>query len=128
MDIEKATGYEDQEMLIKAFMGYLSNKIDRSEHILQGLIRQSIHDGAIKHNTTLKELRYLGEDKRLQIFLEMVDIFLDKISNTVGSRFQRDGLKKDGIQIYSQWKKKKRIDPLKNLLAEMEKMMELDED
>ncbi len=128
MDIEKATGYEDQEMLLQAYVNYLSKKIDRSEHILKGMMRQSIHDGVIKHNTTLKELRYLDEDKRLQIFIEMVDIFLEKINHIVGSRFQRDGLKKDAIQIYSHWKKTKRVDLSKSLLAEMEKLMDPDED
>lgn len=128
MDIEKASGYEDQEMLLKAFVNYISGKINRSVQISKGMMRQSIHDGVIKHNTTLKELRYLQEDKRLQIFTEMVDIFLEKVSHIVGSKFQRDGIKKDAIQIYMQWKKTKRVDPSKSLLAEMEKMMELDED
>lgn len=128
MNIEKATGFEDQELLLTAFVNYISKKISRSEQMLKGMMRQSIHDSAIKHDTTLKELRYLDEDKRLQIFTEMVDIFLNKVSHIIGSKFQRDGMKKDAVQIYTHWKKTKRVDPSKSLLAEMEKMMELDVD
>jgi hypothetical protein len=128
MDIEKATGYEDQEMLLTAFINYISKKINRPVKIIRGMMRQSIHDGVIRHNTTLKYIRYLDEDKRLQIFTEMVDIFLNKVSHIIGNKFQRDRIRKDAVQIYNHWKKTKRVDPSQSLLSEMEKIMELDED
>lgn len=127
MDIEKAKGYDDQELLLRAFVAYASKKINRSEQILKGMMRQSIHDGVSKHNITLKEIRFIEEDKRLIIFNDMVDIFLEKISHVIESKYEREKLKADAINIYEHWKKTKRVDPSKSLLAEMEQMMEEEE-
>lgn len=124
MDIEKAKGYDDQELLLRAFVAYASKKINRSEQILKGMMRQSIHDGVTKHDITLKEMRFLEEGQRQIIFNDMVDIFLEKISHVIESKHERQKIKVDAINIYEHWKKTKRVDPSKSLLSEMEQMME----
>lgn len=122
MEHEKAMGTEDQELLLKAFVNYLSKKINRSDSILKGMIRQAINESVVRHNTTLKEMKHFDEKERLRIFIEMVDIFLEKVKHLVESKFQRDNLKSEAIKIYEHWKKTKRINSSKSLLDEMEEI------
>ncbi len=124
MDDEKIRGYNDQELLLRALVTFASNAINRSEQITTGMMRQCITEWVNVNNISLKELKHLEEGRRLKAVNEIIDIFLDKIKHLVVSKFQRDNLKKDIIQIYIQWKKTKRDSSTDDIVSELEKFQE----
>ncbi len=110
MDIEKAKGFADQELLFQAYVTFASKKIGRSENITKGILRQAVSDWVTKNETTLKEVKNLEEQKRLESFIEMVDIFIDKTSHLIQSNLLKKKFKEDILQIYHHWKSTKRQD------------------
>ena len=124
MDDEKIRGYNDQELLLRALVTFASNVINRSEQITTGMMRQCITEWVNANNISLKELKHLEEGKRLKGVNDIIDIFLDKIKHLVVSKFQRENLKKDIIQIYIQWKKTKRDSSTDDIVSELEKLQE----
>ncbi len=124
MDDEKIRGYNDQELLLRALVTFASNAIDRSEQITTGIMRQCITEWVKAKNISLKELKHLEESERLKGVNEIIDIFLEKIKHLVVSKFQRDNLKKDIIQIYIHWKNTKRDSSTDDIVSELEKMQE----
>ncbi|HOO71092.1 MAG TPA: hypothetical protein PK926_04955 [Spirochaetota bacterium] len=123
MDTEKTTGYQDQELLINAFVKFLSLRLSRSESIIKGMIRQSIAEWAAAKGSTLKDIKKMDETMRLNIVIDIIDIFLDKIKHIEESRSQREKLKKNALQIYDQWKKTKRTDLNTELANEITNFM-----
>ena len=124
MDIEKTTGYQDQEVLLRAYVQFVSKQIGRSENIVKGMIRQSIHEWTEKNNMSLREVKHQQASDIARIVDEIMDIFLSKIEHIVESKFQRQKLKENALQIYDHWKKSKRVDPSDELISEMEELVE----
>ena len=108
MDPEKTTGYRDQELLLNALIAFLAKHVNRSEHIIRGMIKQSISQWASEHNSSLKEIKIKDEEDRLRFVSEIIDIFLEKIKHIIESKMQREKLKKNALLIYEQWKRTKR--------------------
>jgi hypothetical protein len=123
MDEEKTQGYNDQELLLVAFTKFLSGQIDRSEHIVRGMIRQSIAEWAKDSASSLKEVKHLDENERLRIISMIMDIFLEKIKHIVTIKNQRDKLKQNALLIYDHWKKTRRTDPTVELKAEITQIL-----
>jgi hypothetical protein len=123
MDQDKTTGYTDQELLISAFVKFLSQKLSRSEHIIRGMIRQSIAEWAANEASSLKDIKGLDDARRLLIVSDIMDIFLDKIKHLVASRSQREKLKNNALQIYEHWKKTRRTDINEELKTEITEIL-----
>lgn len=126
MKNEKSKGHDDQELLLRAYTTFVSSQINRSEQIVKGMIRQSISEWVDKNNLPLKDVTKLNETERLRVISEIIDIFLNKIKHIVESKFQRDKLKQNALQIYDQWKKTKRKDPSNDLISELEQLVDSD--
>ena len=126
MDSEKTKGYDDQELLLRALVTFVSKEIHRSEQIVKGMVRQCITDWVENNHVTLKEIRDRGEEERLKIVSEIIDIFLGKITHVVGSKSLRERLKQNALQIYEHWKKTKRVDASGNVGTEIEQFMSED--
>jgi hypothetical protein len=122
MDDEKIRGYNDQELLLRALVAFASNAINRSEQITKGMMRQCITEWVKANNISLKELRPLEEGERLKAVNEIIDIFLEKIKHLVVSKFQRDNLKKNILQIYNHWKNTKRDSSSEDLVSELQEL------
>lgn len=120
MDEEKIKGYSDQELLLRALVSFAAQAINRSEQITKGMMRQCIGEWVKINNISLKEVKHLEESERLRIVNEIIDLFLDKIKHLVESKFQRDNLKKNVIQIYIQWKKTRRQESAGDIVSELE--------
>ncbi len=120
MDDEKIRGYNDQELLLRALVTFAAATINRSEQITKGMMRQCITEWVSKRNISLKELKHLEEEQRLKSVNEIIDIFLEKIKHLISSKLQRDNLKKNIIQIYTQWKNTKRNSSSADIISELE--------
>jgi YbbR domain-containing protein len=123
MDKEKITGYDDQELLLRALVTFVSKEIHRSEQIVKGMIRQCITEWIQDNDTTLKDIRERDEKERFKIVSDIMDIFLGKITHVVESKSLRERLKQNALQIYEHWKKTKRVDSSGNVGSELEKFM-----
>ena len=125
MTNEKTKGYQDQELLIMAFVSYASKEIDRSVQIIKGMMRQSITEWVSSNKISIKDLKDKEEHVRLKALNEMIDIFLEKIKQLVQSKFSREKLKKDAIQIWSHWTKTRRTDPTDDIVNEIEEFVSM---
>jgi uncharacterized protein (UPF0305 family) len=108
MSVDLNKGYDDQELLLRAVVTFTCTKIDRSENIIWGLMRQSINDWTNKSHISMKEIRHLDEAERLKIVNELINIFVDKVKHLMDSNVQRDQYRNSVLNIYEQWKKTKR--------------------
>lgn len=72
---------------------------------------------------SIKEIRFLDEENRLRIIIEIVDMFIEKIKHLVESRTQREKLKSNILLIYSQWKKTHRKEGTEDIIAEAENII-----
>lgn len=120
MSDEKNQGYKDQELLIMAFVSYASKEIDRSVQIVKGMMRQSITEWVLSNRISLKDLKHKEKHERMMALNDMIDIFLDKIKHIMTSKFSRDKMKKDAIQIWEHWSKTRRTDPTDDIVSEIE--------
>ena len=108
-DNDQQKGYDDQELLFRALVAFICTQINRSDRIINGLMRQSINEWSIKTNISMKDLRSLDEKARLKAVSELIDIFNEKIKHLVSNRFQREKLKENILLIYEKWKTSKRL-------------------
>ena len=125
MTDDKSKGYQDQELLIMAFVSYASKQIDRSVQITKGMMRQSISEWVSINRISIKDLKHQEEHDRLKAMNEMIDIFLDKVKHLVQSKFTREKLKKDAIQIWTHWTKTRRTDPTDDIVTEIEEFVNM---
>jgi len=104
MDIEKAKGFQDQELLLQACVSYASKKISRSENVIKGILRQSITEWVESNKISLKELKDLDEQERIKNVVLILDIFVDKVSHLIQSNLKQKQFKEDILKIYKHWK------------------------
>ena len=112
-DNDQQKGYDDQELLLRAVVSFICTQINRSERIINGLMRQSINEWSDQNDISMKKLKSLDEKARLKAVSEQIDIFNEKVKHLVNNRFQREKLKENILLIYKKWKESKRIPDLK---------------
>ncbi|MCP4134564.1 MAG: hypothetical protein GY754_26555 [bacterium] len=104
---ENAVGHKDQEILIRAFIMHVSNKLKTSQGIITGMIRMSIAESVKTHDKSLKELKALDETTRDDFLLDTMGIFFEKMKLDLKKRRM---LKYDLLQIYERWKATRRLE------------------
>lgn len=123
MEPEQIKRYADQELFLVALLKFLTSQINRSENITLSLMKQCLVEWSTKNNMSIKEIRFLDEENRLRIIIEIVDMFIEKIKHLVESRTQREKLKSNILLIYSQWKKTHRKEGTEDIIAEAENII-----
>lgn len=108
-------GYRDQELLIRALMAYAKTKVEKSEAIIIGMIRNSINETNQSHSILLKNLKLVPQEQRDEYYFAAIDLFLNKMDV---DRSLKKTMKYDSLKIYERWKISKRedleaVDPVK---------------